>query len=140
MCESSITTPPNVIACDFDDRSKKKKDRDPQREAALSKAIADDTDPGKKNALLFWRDSVLCRLFPRRDVPQRIAWQLARLPKAFLPFVQTADGRVLLGPANEVHALVSFTPRVKDTCASTYVEGERIVPPQENAAVLEEYS
>ncbi|MBI5794027.1 hypothetical protein HZA87_03000 [Candidatus Uhrbacteria bacterium] len=138
MCENAAARP--TIACDFRDRSSAKKERDHTRDSVLTEVIAHDSDPKKANALRFWRDSVLSRLYPRRDTPNRMLWQLARLPKEFLPFVETAGGRVLFGPANEVHVLTSFTARVKDVSPSTYVKGERIVPPQENAATLECYS
>ena len=111
---------------------KKRQQRDREREALLPKWIAEDPDPQKRNALRLWRDSILSRLQPSRHTKDRMEEQIARLPKAFLPFVTTACQRVVLGPNNEVYALTKYVSRVKNVSPSTYMKGELLVPPPES--------
>ena len=94
------------------------------REGELQRWITEDIDPGKRTALRHWRDSVLGRLQPRRDRKPRADWQIVRLPQMFLPYVQTAEGRVVFGPDNDVWTLTSYQHR------SQYQRSEQVVPPQ----------
>ena len=121
MCEP-ITHDPRLDPQDLRERPRRRRARAPQRDIALRQACANDADPGKKNALSFWRDSVLSRLQPPRDTVGRMPYQIVRLPKCFLPHVTTAEQRVLFGPNNEAYLLKSYTSRTK------YEKGDLLIP------------
>lgn len=95
-----------------------------QRIRTLGQWIREDPDPKKSNAMRQWRDDVVSRLRPPRDIPDRMPEQLARLPLQLAPFAVTWDRRVLFGPQNEVWAIMCDED-------GRYIKVYKLVPPQE---------